>query len=64
MARVAAFHTNTTSSFYHPLERYVYHDQSDCPFGQLIKRDGNDIRGSAGRELCDRCAALATAPSP
>lgn len=32
--------------------------REDVPYGQRIKRDGNDIAGAAGRTLCGRCADL------
>jgi hypothetical protein len=34
----------------------VYHDSSDCPYGQEIRRDGNDEPGTDGRRQCDWCA--------
>jgi H+-transporting ATPase len=34
----------------------VYHDSSDCPYGQEITRDGNDEPGTDGRRQCDWCA--------
>jgi H+-transporting ATPase len=34
----------------------VYHDSSDCPYGQEIRRDGNDRPGAGGRRRCDWCA--------
>jgi H+-transporting ATPase len=48
-ARVAAFHTDTDP------EDPVYHDRSDCPYGQEIKGNGNDKPGRAGRRRCDWC---------
>jgi hypothetical protein len=65
MAKVSAFHTDTDSPNYHPRERYVYHDQSECGYGQRVKRDGNDVLGIGkdpqgnARKLCDRCDGLA-----
>jgi H+-transporting ATPase len=47
--RVAAFHTDTDP------EEPVYHDRSDCPYGQEIKGNGNDKPGRAGRRRCDWC---------
>ena len=47
--RVAAFHTDTDP------EDPVYHDRSDCPYGQEIKANGNDKPGRAGRRRCDWC---------
>jgi hypothetical protein len=63
--KVAAFHTDTDSAEYHPRERYVYHNQSACGYGQRVKRDGHDIAGTGTdpggnpRKLCDRCSDLA-----
>lgn len=57
MSKVPAFHTNST--LYRPEDRKVYHDQSECGYGNRIKRDGNDIAGPDGRERCDRCTDLA-----
>jgi hypothetical protein len=54
--KVNAFHTDTTS--YSPQHREVYHDQSECHYGKEIKKDGNDIPGTAGRPRCDRCKEL------
>src|ERR1039458_5886273 len=45
--RVAAFHTDTDP------EDPVYHDRSDCPYGQEIKANGNDKPGRAGRPRGD-----------
>jgi H+-transporting ATPase len=48
-AKVAAFHTDTDP------EDPVYHDRSDCPYGQEIKGNANDKPGRAGRRRCDWC---------
>jgi H+-transporting ATPase len=48
--RVAAFHTDTDP------EEPVYHDRSDCPYGQEIKGNGYDKLGRAGRRRCDWCS--------
>ena len=40
----------------------VYHDSSDCPCGQEIRRDGNDEPGTGGRRRCDWCARHAVNP--
>ena len=48
-AKVAPFHTDTDP------EDPVYHDNSDCPYGQEIKRNGNDKPGTGGRRRCDWC---------
>ena len=53
MSKVPAFHTNSPE--YPPTHRNVYHDRSECRYGQEIKRDGNDIPGEAGRPRCDEC---------
>jgi hypothetical protein len=55
--KVRAFHTNST--LYRPEDRKVYHDQSECGYGQRIKRDGNAVDGTANRERCDRCTDIA-----
>jgi H+-transporting ATPase len=47
---VNPFHTDTDP------EDPVYHDQSECPYGQEIKRNGNNKPGTAGRRRCDWCA--------
>jgi len=49
-AQPAAFHTDTDSG------DPVFHDRSDCPYGQEIRRDGNDEPGTDGRRQCDWCA--------
>ena len=41
-AKAAPFHTGTDPG------DPVYHDSSDCPYGQEIKRGGNDTPGTAG----------------
>jgi hypothetical protein len=51
MAKVAPFHTDTDP------EDPVYHDDSACPYGQEIKRNGNAKPGPAGRRRCDWCAS-------
>jgi len=39
----------------------VFHDRSDCPYGQEVMRDGRDEPGTDGRRRCDWCAhALST----
>jgi H+-transporting ATPase len=47
---VAAFHATNQE------EIPVYHDRSDCPYGQEIIRDGHVEPGTGGRRLCDWCA--------
>lgn len=65
MTRVSDFHTDTDGPHYHPRERYVYHNQSECGYGQRVKSDGNAIAGRGTdprgnpRQLCDRCEDLA-----
>ena len=49
-AKPAPFHTNTD-----PVD-LVFHDSSDCPYGQEIRRDGNDEPGTGDRRRCDWCA--------
>jgi len=53
MTIVPAFHTDTD------LEDPVYHDEAECPYGQEIKRNGNDHLGTDGRRRCDWCATNA-----
>ncbi len=59
MGKIPAFHTNST--LYRPEDRKVFHDQSECGYAQRIKRDGNDVPGTANRARCDRCEDLAAA---
>jgi len=44
-----AFHTDTDP------EDPVYHDNSGCPYGQEIKRNGNDKAGTDNRRRCEWC---------
>jgi len=55
---VAAFHTDTDPS------DPVFHDTSECPYGQEITRNGNDHPGTDGRRRCDWCAAHTTTATP
>jgi hypothetical protein len=61
MSKVSPFHTDTGSPKYHPRERYVYHDESECRYGKQVKLDGKSIDGigtdPAGnpRQQCDSC---------
>jgi H+-transporting ATPase len=48
-ATVAPFHTDSDE------DDPVYHDNSDCPYGQEIKRNDNDKPGTDGRRRCDWC---------
>jgi H+-transporting ATPase len=57
-AKVAPFYTDTDP------EEPVYHDNSDCPYGQEIKRHGNDSPGTDGRRRCDWCAQHDRSSSP
>jgi H+-transporting ATPase len=52
-ATVAPFHTDTDPA------GPVYHDRTDCPYGQEIKANGNDKPGRAGRRRCDWCTTHA-----
>jgi len=54
-AVVAPFHTTSNE------EIPVYHDRSDCPYGQEIIQSGNDEPGIDDRRRCDWCAH---APNP
>ncbi len=54
-AKVAPFHTDTDPA------GPVYHDRSDCPYGQEIKANGNDKPGTDDRRACDWCAQHAEA---
>lgn len=47
---VTAFHTTSHE------ESSVFHDRSDCPYGQEIIREGHDEPGTGGRRRCDWCA--------
>lgn len=65
MGRVSDFHTDTVKEYYHPRERWVYHNQSECDYGQKVRRDGNALSGRGAdpqgytRGVCDRCNKLA-----
>ena len=48
-ATVAPFHTDSDEN------DPVYHDNSDCPYGQEIVRNDNDKPGKDGRRRCDWC---------
>jgi H+-transporting ATPase len=48
-ATVAPFHTDSDE------DDPVYHDNSDCAYGQEIKRNDNDKPGKDGRRRCDWC---------
>jgi hypothetical protein len=51
MTLIAAFYTDTDP------QDLVYHDQAECPYGEEIKRNGNDHPGTDGRRRCDWCSA-------
>jgi hypothetical protein len=53
---VHPFHTDSLT--YSHRERAVYHHHSDCVYGRRIKQDGNAVRGTDERTLCNRCADL------
>jgi hypothetical protein len=61
MSKVSAFHSDNSSPKYHPRERYVYHDDSECGYGKEVKRDGHAIAGvgtdpeGKARTHCDSC---------
>ena len=48
-ATVAPFHTDSDE------DDPVYHDNSECAYGQEIKRNDNDKPGKNGRRRCDWC---------
>jgi hypothetical protein len=49
-AKPAPFHTDTDPG------DLVFHDRSDCPYAQEIRRNGNDEPGTDGRRQRDWCA--------
>ena len=55
MAKVAAFHTNSTE--YPPEHRNVYHDHDDCHDGKLIKPQ-HRVNGTGGKLRCKECIRL------
>ena len=57
-ATVPPFHTDTDP------EDPVYHDNSDCPYGQEITRNGNSQPGKDGRRRCEWCTEHAGRPAP
>lgn len=64
MARVAPFHSDTTSDFYNPLELEVFHNQSQCGYGFRVRRDGRAKDGAGlsprghARTLCRACDGI------
>jgi hypothetical protein len=55
MAKVAPYHTITPEKPYG--EQDVYHDQNNCPAGQLIEPQ-NRRSGTAGRPRCKDCISI------
>ncbi len=51
MSKVSAFHTN--SDEYRDEDRKVFHDQSECGYGEKIKSWHRED-GTGGRDRCDR----------
>ena len=47
-----------------PEEDPVYHDNSECPYGQEITRNSNSQPGKDGRRRCDWCTEHAGHPAP
>lgn len=50
MGFVPAYHTLTDP------EDPVHHIYDDCPSGEVVIRNGNDVLGENGWPMCDRCA--------
>jgi len=58
MGYVSTFHTSSDEDG----DKLVHHNQSECGYGQEIKRNGNQVAGAlAGSALCERCAELGAA---
>jgi hypothetical protein len=55
MAKVAAYHTNSTE--YPPKHRNVYHDHDDCFDGKKILPKHRED-GKGGKPRCDECIKL------
>ncbi|HXS32324.1 MAG TPA: hypothetical protein VN758_00950 [Solirubrobacterales bacterium] len=55
MSKIPPFRTSSLE--YPPEHRNVYHNDSDCPDGKLIKPWHRDS-GDGGRPLCKECAKL------
>lgn len=49
MAKVPAFHTTTD-----PTDE-VYHVYDDCPAGEVVIANGNDVPGENNWRICDFC---------
>jgi hypothetical protein len=59
LAKISPFHTDTDDDEYGDDPTHVYHDQSECGYGQRVKRDGNDVAGyGVGRRQCKECVRL------
>ncbi len=57
MGLIYDFHTSSDEDG----DKLVYHNQSECGYGQEIIRNGNQVLGQgAGRTLCDRCRDIAS----
>jgi hypothetical protein len=54
--KVHPFHTDSLT--YSRRERGVYHDRSDCVYGQRIKQEVMPCLARNERDLCNRCADL------
>lgn len=48
MAKVSPFHSTSSE------DKEVYHDDSECPYGQRIKPE-NRASGNGGRPKCSYC---------
>ena len=55
MAKVAAYHTNSTE--YPPKNREVHHDHDDCYEGKKIESK-HKVQGSGGKPRCSECIRL------
>ena len=56
MGVVADFYTDTDLDIYGTERRAVYHYRSECEYGQLIKRDHNEVYGQGiNRKPCKEC---------
>jgi hypothetical protein len=60
VAIVPAFHTDIDSRRYGAEAIAVYHDRTECSFGQQILLDGNGELGRGGRRRCAECRNYAT----
>jgi hypothetical protein len=55
MAKVAAYHTNSTE--YPPTHRNVHHDHDNCPDGKRIMAKHRES-GTGGKPRCKECINL------